>query len=202
MKSPVAFALILLASCGNESRGGSPNSGDTLTLARKADTPLEIYTYGFASNGAGRSRACVARRWGFTYRTIAGCVVTKELVDSAAKHNSEVEKALAQKHGPDWKGRFESEVAEAITLDTMIQKAALQNSTIATAQKALDSAGKSFLFEPGEKSSDGRIEVYAYAYDEWKGKPAFVTYFTLWVDTSVGQADVVNSNRWLFRTLD
>lgn len=163
---------------------------------------LEIYTYGLADFGAERSRARVARKWGFSYRSIAGCVVTQELVDTANAHNRAVEAAIARQHGEDWKPRFESEVAAAMSLDSAISAAAMRNPTIADAQRHLDAEGKGLLFEPGEERADGQMEVYAYTYDDWQGKPAFVTQYTLAVDTAAASAEVVNNNRWLFRALE
>ena len=201
MRAPFAFLLIFFASCRAKSQDVSAAVGHRPFISVQS-APLEIHIFGLANFGAERSRARVARRWGFSYRAIAGCVVTKELMDSAARHNSVVETALAQKHGAGWKARFENEVESAGAFDTIIQKAALQNPVIATAQRVLDGAGKSLLFEPGEVRADGRVEVYAYAYDDWQGRPSFVTQYTLRVDTSNGHADVVNDNRWLFRTLE
>lgn len=162
---------------------------------------LEIYTYGLADFGAERSRARVARRWGFSYRSIAGCIVSQELLDTADRHNGAVEAALAQKHGADWEARFETEVADAMWLDSVISAAALRNPTLADAQKHLDAEGKGLMFEPGERRADGRYDVYAYAYEPWEGEPAYVTHYTLAVDTAAGRAEVVNNNRWLLRKL-
>lgn len=164
--------------------------------------PLEIYTYGLADFGGERSRARVARRWGFSYRSIAGCVVTQELLDSADRHNRAVEMAIARQRGADWKARFEAEVSSAMSLDSIISAAARRNATIAEAQRDLDAAGKGMLFEPGELRADGRLEVYAYAYDQWENKPAFVTQYTLAVDTAAARAEIVNDNNWLFRPIE
>ena len=198
---PIAALLVpLLFSCGSDS-SGIPVTDDAQKL--KLDTgPLEFYTFGFANVGANPSRARVARRWGISYRSIAGCVVSQELIDSAHAHNRAVEAELAENHGADWKLRFEREVGEAAALDSIIQRATWKNPAIAAAQKTLDRAGAALLFEPGALATDSTVEVVAYAYDQWEGQPAFVTRFTVKVDTKSAEAEIVNNNRWLFRKLE
>ena len=74
------------------------------------DTSLQILSYGLQRPWHQNARTLIAAKFGFSYRTIAGCVVTKELVDSANRRNTAVRKKLEQRYGPDFWARFEKEV--------------------------------------------------------------------------------------------
>lgn len=74
------------------------------------DTSLQLLSYGLQRPWHQNARTLVAEKYGFSYKTIAGCVVTKELVDSANRRNIAVRKKLEQRYGPDFWSRFENEV--------------------------------------------------------------------------------------------
>lgn len=74
------------------------------------DTSLQLLSYGLQRPWHQNARTLVAEKYGFSYKTIAGCVVTKELVDSANRRNMTVRKKLEQRYGHDFWARFEKEV--------------------------------------------------------------------------------------------
>ena len=58
------------------------------------------------------SQNVVGGKWGLEFRTIAGCVVTGEFVDSVDRVNSKTYSILEQKYGKDWQDRFYKEVED------------------------------------------------------------------------------------------
>jgi hypothetical protein len=193
----LAVLLLFLAACRSHSSDVVMHNGASVNGPR-----LEIYTYGLANPDLDRAHFRVAQKWGFSHRTIAGCVVTAELLDSANRHNSAVEAALAKRHGADWKTRYERDVVAAMTIDMVMRTLALKNKTIVAAQRSLDHNGKGLLFEPTGNTSGHGFEVVAYTYDTWHGQPAYVTQYILNVDTLAKRADIKNSDRALLRLLD
>ena len=74
------------------------------------DTSVQLLSYGLQRPWHQNARNLIAEKYGFSYKTIAGCVVTKELVDSANKRNTAVRKKLEERYGHDFWPRFEKEV--------------------------------------------------------------------------------------------
>ncbi len=192
------LTLLFLAAC----HGKKPDAPQHRIALDTPRPKLEFYSYGLANFDGDRARFRTARAWGFSYRSIAGCEVSRELIDSAARHNRIVDAALLRKHGSGWKTQFEKEVEEAIVLDKALQRIAPKAAAIAAAQKTLDSQGKGLLFEPTGARAGSGFEVVAYTYDTWKGKPAYVTHYTLMIDTVADRADVVSDVHRLYQTLD
>lgn len=198
MKLLLAAFVISLASCRAQSRD-TPTANTDST----ASILLEIYTYGLPDFDGERARLRVAKRWGFTYRAIAGCVVTQELLDSADQHNQLVETAIAKRHGPDWKVRFEDEASAARHMDTLTRGIVFDNPVMRAASASLDSQGKGLLIEPTGIGRDGRtVDALAYTYDEWQGRRAYVALYELRVDTVARTTTITGTERRLFQYLD
>lgn len=198
MKMLLAAFAIALASCHIQSRHAPGKEVDS-----KPDTSLEIYTYGLPNFDADRARQRVAKRWGFSYRAIAGCVVSAELLDSATRHNNIVEAALVKRHGPDWYTRFQQEADATYILDTVTRSIVLKHPLIAGKSRSLDSQGKGLLIEPaGTRATGPVIDALAYTYDVWEGRRAYVVLYDLRVDTAARTAIIAGTTHRLFEYLD
>lgn len=81
---------------------------------------VSFHTYGLIRGGGDAPRAIVAKRWHIEYRSVAGCLVTEGLIDSAKRHNEQTEAVLARRHGNDWQKRFDAEVAAETTRQQLI----------------------------------------------------------------------------------
>lgn len=198
MNFRIILAVLFVAAC-HVKKPDAPQHRIALDTPRPK---LEFYSYGLANFDGDRARFRMARAWGFSYRSIAGCEVSRELIDSATRHNLVIEAALLRMHGAGWKARFEKEVEEAIVLDKALQRVAPKAAAIADAQKTLNSQGKGLLFEPTGVRAGNGFEVVAYTYDTWLGKPAYVTQYTMMIDTVASRADVISDERRLYQTLD
>lgn len=65
-------------------------------------------TYG--EPGGEEVKNFVARKWGIELYAVAGCVVTRELIDSVKQQNKKVESRLIKKYGNDWGARFNQDI--------------------------------------------------------------------------------------------
>ena len=72
---------------------------------------FRLLTYGEPSPENYKIINFVGQRWGIEFYSVAGCVVTKELRDSVKQYNDDVELLISQKHGKDWRVKFDKEVA-------------------------------------------------------------------------------------------
>lgn len=67
------------------------------------------------------AEAIIASRWGFSFKTVAGCEVSEKLADSVAVHNHKIDLILEKKHGKKWYKPFKKLVdAELITYKKII----------------------------------------------------------------------------------
>ncbi|QJD97097.1 hypothetical protein HH214_15085 [Mucilaginibacter robiniae] len=72
---------------------------------------LEIWTYGMPYLGDKvKAEHTVSTRWGFTYRAVAGCVLTPELIKRVREHNNQVRQVLVTKYGKNWEAKYQKEV--------------------------------------------------------------------------------------------
>lgn len=75
------------------------------------DTTLKLLTYGMGVRwDKEQSMSAIEKKYGFRRFSVAGCLVSKELVDSVNKHNDSIIRLLQERHGKDWKYRFNAEV--------------------------------------------------------------------------------------------
>ncbi len=198
---PLLSLLLAAGACNTKGRPAAPSPA-TPTVQNPAGPKLEMQTYGESSFPDGGARARVARAYGFSYRAVAGCVVTKELVQDANTNNLRVDSILTQLHGTGWKERFEKDVLASYALEGRIRAAALANPEIAAAQKALNTEGKGLMFEPAAAGPDGTHEVAAYTYADWQGKLAYVTQYRLHFRPADSSVRILSTDRTLFRALN
>ena len=76
------------------------------------DTAIKILIWGLPSRDQQIAMEAVAKTYGFEYLSIAGCVISKNLEDSARKINEQTFKILQAKFGKDWKIQIERRVRE------------------------------------------------------------------------------------------
>ncbi len=109
----------------------------------------------------------VAKRWHVEYVSVAGCLVTEGLVDSAQRNNAATEAALARRHGKDWRQRFDAEIAA----ETARQKAITQRLDSSAEIKALRGRLKKEYNSPWYQFSfDEREKVYVVDVKAWDKK--------------------------------
>ncbi|MCD8741714.1 hypothetical protein LT679_13955 [Mucilaginibacter roseus] len=82
---------------------------------------LTIYRYGLHDSfERARAEYVVAKRWQIHYKSVANCVISKELADSAENHNREVSMRLRKKYGVDWQSKLDKAVTNEVVLQQRI----------------------------------------------------------------------------------
>ena len=142
-----------------------------LNLPAQAAAPdtatVSFHTYGLVRGGGDAPRALVAKRWHIEYVTVAGCLVTEELVDSAHKHNARTEAILGRRHGTEWRKKFDAEVAAEATR----QKAITSRLDSSAEIKALRTKLKNDYNTPWYQFSfDERSRMYVVDVKTWDKK--------------------------------
>lgn len=74
------------------------------------DTIFTLLTYGFPNRDREKVRDIIAKTWGIRFYAVAGCLVTKDLIDSVKTNNDHVNKLIEKKYGANWQEKFEKEV--------------------------------------------------------------------------------------------
>jgi len=177
-----ACVFTLLTACGNENTLRRDVAGTRDTIGSTA--PLEFYTYGLPGPHGDRIHNTVGRRWGFTYRAVAGCEVAQELLDSVERHNRMTEEVIVARHGKDWRLRYEAEVARAYELDSAINKAALDHPFLIAAQDSLQRHDRWMYFEQRGLRADGKLAVDARYTVLENGMPVEIVAHRLAFDTA------------------
>ncbi|SIN71410.1 FEKKY domain-containing protein [Chitinophaga niabensis] len=73
------------------------------------DALLKVLVWGLPGSSENMMRG-VAKKYGFEYYSVGGCVINPELQDSVKKHNDSVYAILAQRHGKDWEEHFREDL--------------------------------------------------------------------------------------------
>jgi hypothetical protein len=96
------FLFLLVFSCRSKIQ--------EVSKAPNKDTTLKILIWGLPDFYQQRAMEAVAKNYGFEYRSIAGCVISKSLEDSALKINERSFEILQGKFGNNWKIQIERKV--------------------------------------------------------------------------------------------
>lgn len=103
----ISFLLIILSilvqSCNKQEK-----KVDTL----KTESDYTILTYGLPNMERQNSRNIIAEKWKIKFKSVAGCMVSEQLLDSVKTINGRVDKNLEKKYGKNWNQKFEKEIDE------------------------------------------------------------------------------------------
>lgn len=140
-------------------------------------TQVSFHTYGLVRGGSDAPRTIVARRWHIEYLTVAGCVVTEGLIDSARVHNERSEAILAKRHGSDWRRRFDAEVES----ETLRQAAITRKLDSSAEIRSLRAKLKADYNTPWYRFDfDEQHKVYTVEVKAWSKKAKdYATYYLL-----------------------
>lgn len=74
------------------------------------------YTYGLQRINKKKTncQTTLSASYGFDYKVVAGCCVTKGQLRRWTKHNEKVRKEMEKRFGKDWKEKYQFELAKCI----------------------------------------------------------------------------------------
>ena len=131
------------------------------------DTLLKVLVWGLFSTSEDVAGG-VARKYGFEYYGVGGCVIPGELEDSVKKHNDSVYAILAQRHGQNWQERFQEDVENIWKHREELKALVLREPLVKGARTVLY-----MEFEPASDKDTCEVKVFGYGEGEWK---LFYTY--------------------------
>jgi hypothetical protein len=173
----VLIVLVIIACCSCKRQSHRSDS------IKWGGNKLVFYTYG-APEAPIRKNATnvVAAKWGFGYKSVAGCLVNKALTDSVQRHNNMVEQALVEKYGKAWNIRFDKEVNAELAAQQKVT-ALLNKQQLNLHKRAiLNKEGKGLNYYIKPVNDNQLYQVSAEGWLDTKGKPTYVSYFRFRVD--------------------
>lgn len=176
LKILTALLFISIVSCKND---------PTITLKSNiADTSLKILTYGLPSKEGTRAMNTVAKQYGFRYYPVAGCVISKSLLDSVNKENKKVYEILEQRFGNNWRLTFAEQVDSMEHQQMHVEELVMKQDYIIAKQKDLrkDGNGLDYKIQPTDKQNI--FTVKAYGWGIGNSEKELLVYYTLTVDLS------------------
>lgn len=144
-------------------------------------TNYEILQYGLKRTGAHENaEAIVADRWNIRLKSVANCLITPQLKDSADQFNRRTDSLISLKHGKNWRKKFEKEIKKE---ERVIEKFILQIRGLASVSK-LDSLFDIennelyyLIFPLSNSRAEKKYEGFIYGWGTIDKKSDFVCYY-------------------------
>jgi hypothetical protein len=148
---------------------GCKASVETIPPVQK-DSTLKMLTYGLPSMEGERVRDAVAKKYGFKYFAVAGCLVTGELLDSVHKENEKVKAVLRDRLGKNWEEDFRKEVDKLMVKQEQVFKLVKMRPDIITREKELNRTDKylDFSIDYGKNPNSFYITAIENEYEQSK----------------------------------
>jgi len=149
---------------------------------------LVYLTYGLPLEGD-RENAdwVIANKWGFTYKRVAGCTVTTQLLDSVNAHNDLVFLVLTKRFGKNWNDKFAFEADAEYKREQVVAKLVRNEDFIIKTQALLKEEGNGLHFKMDPINNTTQYDVRASGWNMGPGKVEWVNYYKLKVDYKSGK---------------
>ena len=177
MRNNILILLALILICCNKK--SNPIKKDD-----SGDPTIRILTYGLPDFELSRAQNAVAKKYGFSYYAVAGCIVTQELLDSVEMKNNTTFKILDQELGPDWQIRFEKEVDTMQQLQREVESLVRKETFIIEKEKQLHKEGSGLYFNIDLTDTSNLFDVKAWGWGNINGESELVVYYTILVNLS------------------
>lgn len=148
------------------------------------DTTYKLLTYGLPRFEYQNATAVVGRKWCINYFAVAGCVVSKELVDSVRTENQRVTADIVSRYGADWEVRFDADVEREFAREQEIVAKIEALPAIQERQKELKAEGNGLHY--WVTPVEGGDEVLVRGYAPWEGKTEWLVLYEFRVDGMTG----------------
>lgn len=155
-----------------------------------ADTTYRILTYGLPRFEYQNATWVVGQQWGIQHRAVAGCIVSRELVDSVKKENDRVFAAIERRFGAGWAERFEADVQREYEREQALLVPIKQLPAIVARQQALEAEGNGLHYWVTTGAAGDTVAVYGYG--PWEGKTEWLLLSTYAVDGTTGNISLVS----------
>jgi hypothetical protein len=148
----------------------------------KLENGYTFLTYGLPDMERQNSRNIISKKWGINFKSVAGCMVSEELVDSIKLVNEKVDRNIELKFGKDWNTKFEKEIGEEFEKEKIVTQILDKVDFIKKKddQMHLEGNGLHYYMTPIENSTDYNVSVEGWG--KIKDKDTWVSYYRMTVN--------------------
>lgn len=163
------------------------------------DQRLTILEYGFPrTNEYRNAQATVGERWAIEFRSVAGCMVTQEIIDSVAQHNEQSHTQIIDKFGPDWREKFNKEVEVELVIQLQVRELIDSVRFIQQLDSTLGTKGNGLHYLLTQAGADLAYSVQVFGWGDWNGQSELLQYYLLQVDLKSETVEIENDVAELF----
>ena len=167
--------LFAFSSCENEpAKTGSLPETDTLPAVLISGLP--DWSVENVMNPA-------AKKYGFKFLRVGGCVVSKKLSDSMQQHNEEMYKTLEAKYGKGFRNKFYHEVELLTGIQYRIESVLNRDAYVIAVNKAFGKEAYAMQYEIDPDIKKSIVTIQAYGWEDVDGDFRKQYYYTTYMDT-------------------
>lgn len=141
-----------------------------------------LLVYGLPNFERQNSENVIAQNWGIEFYPVAGCEVTRELVDSVARNNANVEPLIEKRYGKNWQEAFYSEVDSEFAIEQRVAALISKLDYVRKKDAEMDKEGNGLHYTMTPVAHTTTYKVSVSGWGKWNGKDEWVTYYKLLVD--------------------
>jgi hypothetical protein len=124
-----------------------------------------LYAYGDFDKTFAQEK--VSKLYGFSFKQVAGCTVTNEIIGSISRHNKAVDKILAKRISTDWKLKIFGEIDSVFRIDTtLINHFYIDTVLIRRLTKMADEIKEHYEFRVAPTENPGIFLINAFIIDK------------------------------------
>jgi hypothetical protein len=128
-------------------------------------------------------RNSVAKKYGFRFRRVGGCVVSRTLRYSMTIHNDALYKKLEKLHGKDFRSKLYEKIDLISTLQYRVEYMLNNDSAIMRKNRELGKEPYAIYYEIDPEIQNSIIQVHAYDWVDVDGDFRKIFYYTVYIDT-------------------
>ena len=158
------------------------------------DSTLRVLTSGMRIIELDRAKGVVAKKYGFQYYSVAGCMVTPELLDSIKRENDITYAILEKKFGKDWENQFDAEVKRVIPIQKKVEELVEKQCYIIEKEQELAKTNRSLHFFINPLPDSRQCDVKVYAWETRDEEEVPVILFRMKVNSVKNKVELLSSN--------
>jgi len=124
-----------------------------------------------------------AKKYGFKFLWVGGCVVPKKLSDSMQQHNEVMYKNLEAKYGKGFRYKFYDKVDLLMNIQHRIKTILNQDVYVKAVNKAFGKEERAMRYEIDPDIKNNIVTIQAYGWEEVDGDYRKQYYYTTSIDT-------------------
>lgn len=187
----IITAVILLMALVWSCRSKNQSQDKPFTWNR--DTPLTYLSYRSPTDARTQNvRSATSKKWGLSYKSVGGCIVTGKLADSVYHHNRKVNDAMNARFGKNWEKQYikdyQQELARQNKAMTLLNKEPL----IIKKRKQLTKEYTDIQIYLIPRSTPTLYDAYISCYENRGENPRYIQVYQYEVDIDKPTVKLLN----------